>query len=65
MIYDKEHKETTVRVCILKIIIVSALFASAIVGFVHLALDAALVEDDWRADRLCRHYDICDPTRGP
>lgn len=39
--------------------------AGFLVWFANAALDAMVAESEWRADRMCRIYDICDPTRGP
>lgn len=33
--------------------------------FIPLVLDAAERETEWRKERLCRIYEVCDPKAGP
>ncbi len=54
----------------LAVIIMQALIAGLllIVFFMvmwNLTLNAIIREADWRADRLCRIYDVCQAERGP
>jgi hypothetical protein len=54
----------------LAVIIMQALIAGLllIVFFMvlwNLTLNAIIREADWRADRLCRIYDVCYAERGP
>jgi hypothetical protein len=39
-------------------VILAALF----IGFTALLMDAIVRESDWRAERMCRIYEICEPA---
>ena len=40
-------------------------FTLLLAALVPAVLDAAERESQWREERLCRIYDICDPKAGP